>query len=667
MDLIKRPPKFVVVGAGLSGAVFAERLASHCFTNTDEEQEKCVLVIEKRNHIAGNCYDYPDENTNILISKYGPHLFHTNDEKVWQYVNKFSKWFPYKHEVFGSRDGKLFPMPINIETVNIICNKNLNTKEDLHEYLSSVVEYPPSSSSDGRAEEKFKNAEEYCLAKFGRELYEKTIKSYTFKQWGKYPSELDSSVVERIPLRPSFERGYFNDKYQALPEGGYTSFVGKILSSNPKIDVILEVDYMKIKDDLFRKFGNDIKSIIFTGPIDVYFEHLGLPKLEYRSIKFEQERIFKPSSSSSSNKENEEQNTFFSQPNSVINYPDKKETPFTRITEYKHFYPNRKLKLKESETIIHKETSCSDGEPYYPVPNRINQELYQKYASAASSEKVGKGVIFCGRLASYKYYNMDQAILNSLELFKSEFIEKNKTNNKRLNNFSMVIARYNENLDWVIPYAEREDVTSIFIYDKNDRILEDDKTIESCLCHRFPQKIVYERLPNIGRESHTYLYHIVKNYYNLTENVIFCQGNPFDHVENFNVDSLFFNKDENNIRTCSTFNPKPENAHLSYGFRLKRWNNENIFPNEENLVFGDWLKKNVLCVDKNDYLIANSLENIISTGRFRFRWGAVFRIIDKNILSRTLEYYKKLLSLLKETSCETGHFFERSWFYIFKV
>lgn len=356
--------KVLVVGAGLTGSVVARELA--------DKQNAEVLVIEKRDHIAGNCYDYIDEDTGIRMNKYGAHLFHTNSEEVWKYVTRFSEWVRWDHEVVSYIDGKIVPMPVNITTVNQLCGTSLQTTEEMNEWLKSV-----QYTGD------IKNSEDMALSRVGKDLYEKLFKPYTKKQWNKDPSELDPSVLARIPVRNSFDPRYFSDKYQALPEKGYTAFVEEILN-HPNIKVKLQTDFFDISRE-------DYDHIVFTGPIDRYFESSGLPKLEYRSIRFDIEKI---------------KNHGYFQTNSVVNYPET-NVDFTRIVEYKHFYNQT-----SDSTVIVKEFTTDEGEPYYPVPNTKNLELYTLYQDLATKEP---NVHFVGRLASYKYFNMDDAILNALK------------------------------------------------------------------------------------------------------------------------------------------------------------------------------------------------------------------------------------------------------------
>jgi len=366
---------FLIVGCGLSGAVIAERIAN--------KLNNKVTIIEKRHHIGGNCYDFIDNETGILMNKYGAHLFHTNNEKVWNYINTFDKWIRWEHKVISYTDDKYVTIPVNISTINELCNENLQNENDVNKWLEkNQIKY-----------DKINNSEEMAKSRIGNELYDKLIKDYTFKQWDKYPNELDKSVLERIPIRSNFDTRYFNDKYQALPHKGYTHFFQKMLD-NKNIDIKLNTDYFEyIKD-------NNYDVIIFTGPIDSYFSNL--EKLEYRSIDFDVKII---------------KNTKYYQPNSVVNYPSK-NFPYTRIVEYKHF-----LNQKSDDTIIVSEKTNNYGEPYYPVPNKKNLELYEKYKILAKNEE-SKNIFFVGRLANYKYFNMDEAISNSLEFFDSIIINK---------------------------------------------------------------------------------------------------------------------------------------------------------------------------------------------------------------------------------------------------
>ncbi|MFH7019205.1 UDP-galactopyranose mutase [Flavobacterium sp. FlaQc-47] len=368
----------LIIGAGISGAVLAERYASI---------GKRVLIIEKRNHIAGNCYDYIDEN-GILVSKYGAHLFHTNEESVWEYVNQFSKWYPWEHKVVARVDDKTVPIPVNITTVNRLFNTNINSEEEMKNWLEenrTAIESPS-------------NGEEAVLNRVGAVLYEKMFKHYTKKQWDKYPAELDASVLNRIPVRYNYDDRYFSDTYQALPEGGYTQLFASILK-HPNIEILLETDYFDVKDQY-----KGYEKLFYTGPVDRFFDfkHSLTEKLEYRSINFVSKTV----------------EAEFFQENSVINYPGT-EVDFTRIIEYKHFGNQ-----KSDKTTVVCEFTVDDGEPYYPVPNPRNEEIYARYKTEADQLV---DVHFVGRLANYKYFNMDQAFKNALDLF--ETLENKHTTN----------------------------------------------------------------------------------------------------------------------------------------------------------------------------------------------------------------------------------------------
>lgn len=362
--------EILVVGAGISGATLAERYAS---------LGKRVIVMEKRGHIGGNCYDYTNRY-GIRVSKYGAHLFHTNHEDVWRYVNRFTRWRLYVHRVRAYVDGKFVPVPVNIETVNGLLGTGMRTEEEMKQWLrENTVPHPDP-----------KNGEEATLDAVGPYLYEKLFKHYTYKQWAKWPSEMHASVLKRIPVRTGFDDRYFSDKYQALPAEGYTKLFKNMLE-NPRIEIRLRTDYLKVRHTL-----PPFEKIFFTGPIDRFFEEqeeAPREKLEYRSIRFVHKTLDRE----------------YFQPYAVVNYPNTYR--FTRIVEYKHLTGQ-----KNPKTTIVKEYTTDKGDPYYPVPNDRNRALYARYQKL--TEKL-KGVYFVGRLANYKYFNMDAAFKNALDLFYS--------------------------------------------------------------------------------------------------------------------------------------------------------------------------------------------------------------------------------------------------------
>lgn len=382
---------WLVVGAGLSGAVMAERIAN--------VWKKKVLVIDKRNHIGGNCYDYIDDETGIRMNKYGAHLFHTEDKGVWDYINKFDKWIRWEHKVLSYVDDQFVPVPVNITTVNMLVDgANIKTQEEMHEWMHrNLIKYK---------EGEIKNSEQMALSRVGKELYEKMFKPYTIKQWNRDPSKLDASVLARIPMRDNFDVRYFADKYQALPAEGYTNFFKNLLDQDG-IEVKLGVDFFDLVGDDCEYKLKDFEGVIYTGPVDHYFMNISkgdevetaMEPLEYRSIDFKIEKL---------------PGVMYYQPNSVVNYPGV-EYDFTRIVEYKHFL-NQKQPDGKTGTVIVSETTNDTGDPYYPVPNERNNALYKKYQEMA--EKLEKqNIYFIGRLATYKYYNMDGAIRAALDLF----------------------------------------------------------------------------------------------------------------------------------------------------------------------------------------------------------------------------------------------------------
>jgi UDP-galactopyranose mutase len=358
----------LIVGAGLSGATLARKLA-------DAGQK--VLVIEKRNHIGGNTYDYTDKETGIRLSQYGAHIFHTNSEEVWKFVNRFSDWNIYRHKVLSYVNGKYVPVPVNITTVNELLGLNIQNISEMQEWLK-----------ENQIKGEIKNSKDSALARVGRKLYKLMFENYTKKQWDLDPAELEPSVLERIPVRENFNDRYFSDKYEALPSNGYTEFVSNMLN-HENIEVRLNEEYNPETHKAERLF--------FTGKIDTYFsDRFG--KLEYRSLVFNY-KTYKVKDY---------------QPSAVVNYPSL-EYPYTRKIDYKKFYET------ESEySVIAEEFSTNNGEEYYPVPTPLNREIYAKYQEEAKKlEK--ENIYFVGRLAEYKYFNMDQAILSALQLYDRIF------------------------------------------------------------------------------------------------------------------------------------------------------------------------------------------------------------------------------------------------------
>jgi len=357
----------LVVGAGLSGATVARQLAEQGYT---------VHVIDQRDHIGGNCYDRVNEH-GIRVNQYGAHLFHTSSERVWTYVQRFSEWTPWKHQVIADVQGIFVPVPVNQETVRRLCDPTVTTEPLMKEWLAKQT--APYTTTP-------QNSEEVALSRVGPSLYRYLFQSYTMKQWAKYPSELDPSVLERIPVRTDDNPYYFSDPYQALPTNGYTAFFQALLD-HPNITVQLNTPYT---EDMRAAYA----FLFYTGPIDLYYRSRNYPPLEYRSIRFETEHL--PVDQY--------------QENSVVNHP-MLSVPYTRVVEYKHFLNQ----VAPGRTTIVKEYTTADGDPYYPVPTKANQERYQQYQEWAKEDEA-QGVYFVGRLAHYKYYNMDAAIEAALNI-----------------------------------------------------------------------------------------------------------------------------------------------------------------------------------------------------------------------------------------------------------
>lgn len=355
---------YLIVGAGFAGSVLAERLASVA--------GKKVLIIDQRDHIAGNAFDHYNKE-GILVHKYGPHIFHTNSKKVFDYLSLFTQWRPYEHRVLASVDGQLVPIPINLNTINKLYGLNLNCNE-VEAFFESRAEKT----------ERILTSEDVVINKVGRELYEKFFKNYTRKQWDLDPSELDASVTARVPTRTNRDDRYFTDTYQAMPLYGFTRMFQKMLS-HPNIKVMLNTDYREIADVI------PYKALIYTGPIDGFFNYC-YGRLPYRSLEFKFETY----------------DAEVVQATGTVNYPN--EHPYTRSTEFKYLTGQR----HEKTTVVY-EYPMAEGDPYYPIPRAENAEIYKKYQRLASTMT---NTYFTGRLATYKYYNMDQVVAQSLTLFE---------------------------------------------------------------------------------------------------------------------------------------------------------------------------------------------------------------------------------------------------------
>ena len=366
--LRSRPYDYLIVGAGFAGSVLAERLAS--------QHNARVLLIDRRNHVGGNAYDEPNAD-GILYHKYGPHIFHTNSDQVVEYLSRFTKWRPYEHRVRAVVRGQLVPIPINRTTLNLLFGAGLETEEEAEAFLAS------------RAEpiDEIGTSEDVVINAIGRELYELFFRGYTRKQWGLDPSELDKQVTSRIPTRTNTDDRYFTDSFQAMPLDGYTAMFKRMLD-HPLIEKSLGTDFRDIRSE----GGRLADHIIYTGPIDEYFDYR-FGKLPYRSLRFDHRTL---------NKE-------WHQPVAVVNYPAE-DVPYTRVTEYKHLTGQT-----HPRTTLTWEYPSAEGDPYYPIPRAENQLLYKRYEALADTTG---NVTFVGRLATYKYYNMDQIVGQALATFR---------------------------------------------------------------------------------------------------------------------------------------------------------------------------------------------------------------------------------------------------------
>jgi UDP-galactopyranose mutase len=354
---------YLIVGAGFAGSVLAERLA--------RGSNKKVLLVDRRPHIGGNAYDCYDD-AGILIHRYGPHIFHTNSKEVFEYLSTFTRWRPYEHRVRASVDGQLVPIPINLDTINQLYGLKLTSLE-VENFFASVAE----------PRETVRTSEDVVVGRVGRELYEKFFRGYTRKQWGLDPSQLDAMVTARVPVRTNRDDRYFSDTYQAMPLRGYTRMFENLLDHD-NIKILLNTDYREIVDLI------PYERMIYTGPVDEFFDYR-YGKLPYRSLKFEHETV----------------NQEWVQPVAVVNYPN--EHLYTRVTEFKHLTGQEHRK----SSLVY-EYPMAEGDPYYPVPRPENNELYKKYQALAEERS---DVHFVGRLATYKYYNMDQVVAQALSVY----------------------------------------------------------------------------------------------------------------------------------------------------------------------------------------------------------------------------------------------------------
>jgi UDP-galactopyranose mutase len=372
---------FVVVGSGLLGAVVAERIAS--------QLDQKVLVLEKREHIGGNCHSETDPETGIEYHRYGTHIFHTSNEKVWKYIQQFTTFNSYRHQVLSSYKNKIYQFPINLETINSFYNVNLRPYE-VDDFMSRVRDLSIKEPA---------NFEEQAIAQLGRELYEAFFKHYTIKQWQIDPRQLPASVFNRLPIRKNYVENYFFDQWQGIPEKGYSALFRNLLS-HKNISVLLNTDYFSIRDRLKKE-----ALLVYSGPIDRFFDYR-FGRLSWRTLQFEREVV----------------HTEDYQGNAVINFPEP-DIAYTRIHEPRHLHPERHY--SKEKTTIFREYSLPDNgtDPFYPIASAENMKIFSLYAAAAEQLE---NTYISGRLGDYKYYDMHQTIDRALEIFETGILPKTR-------------------------------------------------------------------------------------------------------------------------------------------------------------------------------------------------------------------------------------------------
>ncbi len=365
--------KFLMVGAGLSGAVIGRRMA---------EAGHDVTVIDSRDHVAGNCHTERDPETGVMVHVYGPHIFHTDDEAVWNYVNAFTTFMPYKNRVKSTTHGQVFSLPVNLHTINQFFGKS-HTPDEARALIAE--------QASEIATEDATNLEEKAISLIGRPLYEAFVKGYTAKQWQTDPTELSADIITRLPVRYTFDNRYFNDTYEGLPVDGYTAWLER-MADHPNIEVRLEVDFLDVRDEYVGKVP-----VVYTGPVDEYFDN-SEGRLSWRTIDLEAETL----------------DVDDYQGTGVVNANDQ-ELPFTRVLEFKHLHPERTY-LPGKTIVVHEYSRFAEegDEPYYPVNTAADREILMRYREKAKAEDM---VLFGGRLGTYQYLDMHMAIASALNLY----------------------------------------------------------------------------------------------------------------------------------------------------------------------------------------------------------------------------------------------------------
>ena len=376
-------PDLVVVGSGLFGLTVAERCAA--------ELGLRVLVVERRPHVGGNAYSEREPQTGIEVHKYGAHLFHTSNERVWEYVNRFTSFTNYQHRVFGKYDGQVYSLPLNLNLINVFFGRS-HTPDEARALIAE-------QAAEFRVEDA-KNLEEKAISLIGRPLYEAFVKGYTAKQWQTDPTELSPDIITRLPVRYNFDNRYFNDTYEGLPVDGYTAWLERMVD-HPLVDVVLGADFLDPASGLRDRYRGRVP-VVYTGPIDEYFGHRE-GRLSWRTVDLEAEVV----------------DVDDYQGTAVINYNDV-DVPYTRVLEFKHFHPERTY-LPGKSVIVHEYSRfAGEGdEPYYPVNTALDRATLLRYRQLAKAEPL---VLFGGRLGTYKYLDMHMAIASALTLFDNRLV-----------------------------------------------------------------------------------------------------------------------------------------------------------------------------------------------------------------------------------------------------
>ena len=555
-ELIDKP-QYLIIGAGLTGSVLAHKISS--------ELNAKVLVIDKKDHIAGNCYDYIDKDTGILINKYGPRIFHTDNKDIWTYVNKYSTFKNIQYKVLNKIDNNFINTPINVNSINNLCDENIDDFDSLNSWLDSNQKKYDITN----------NSEEEALSIFGDTIYEKLIKPYLIKKYNTDPKNLNKLVLKEFELRKNQNDLYYKKKFVGIPTTGYTNFIRKLLSFK-NIKYLLNIDFFKFK----KKYNLEGIKIIYTGPIDTYFSNKGLDKLQYISFDFDIKHYLY-------------YNKKYIQENSVINFIDK-DISYIKSVEYKHFNSQRTPHtLTISQTI-----TDNSYNPLLPIPSFKNLNLYEKYKKFASEEK---NVYFTGMMAEYKYYSMAESIENAFELFNKEIkpnhtIVKNIKKTPVVKNF-IIICRYDENLMWLNNIVNSKYIGKIIIFNKG-----------SSINYLSNDKIIIKDSLNIGRETGTYLDYIIFNYHNLPENIWFIKANPFKSNPNFlelfkdDIIEKYINK---SFQTLTTrYNENIPNNMLNI-------ENNIFFISDKAKIVKYFIDKNNLQIKGHNYFAINDEKQII--------------------------------------------------------